>query len=78
MDQPRDPPAPIVNHDVGKQVDRYRRHSPVSGVGVARRSYGYAVFALRAQGSQARNATPPWIRGCGDRYAARHSSSTGF
>ena len=42
MDQPRDPPAPIINVDVGKHVARYRRHSPVSFVGVARRSYGYA------------------------------------
>jgi len=66
MDQPRDPPAPLVHNDVVEDVRRVRRHSPVSVVGVPRRSYGYAFV------------TPPRIRGCGDRNAARRSPSKGL
>ncbi len=59
MDQPHDPPAPIRDVDAEKQIERLRRHGPVSCVGVPRRSYGYAFVA------------PPWIRGRGVRNAAR-------
>ncbi len=58
MDQPRDPPAPIIKDDVGKRIRRLGRDSPVSGpteVGAPRaprHSYGYDFVA------------PPWIRGC--------------
>jgi hypothetical protein len=81
MDQPRDTPAPIIMHDAVKHGRRLRRHSPVSRPAVAGtpgaplRSYGYAFFALRAQGSQARFVAPPWIRGCGVRNATRQGFS---
>ena len=75
MDQPRDPPAPFINHDAGNCVRQYRRHSPVSDPpaagtpGTPRRSYGYAFPTCG--GSPA----PSWIRGCGVRYATRQGSS---
>jgi hypothetical protein len=70
MDQPRDPPAPIIKHGTVIHVGRLRRDSPASGPTLRagtprtpRRSYGYALVA------------PPWIRGCRVRNATRQGFS---
>ncbi len=70
MDQPCDPPAPIIKHGAVTQVGRLRRDSPVSGPtlrmgtpGAPHRSYGYALVA------------PPWIRGCRVRNATHQALS---
>ena len=73
MDQPCDPPAPIMKPDGVSQVGRLRRDSPVSGPTLRagtptapQRSYGYALVA------------PPWIRGCRVRNATRHGFSAAY
>jgi hypothetical protein len=63
MDQPCDPPAPIIKPGGVSQVGRLRRDSPVSCVGAPQRSYGYALV------------TQPWIRGCRIRNATRQGLS---
>ena len=70
MDQPCDPPAPIIKPGSVSGVGRLRRDSPVSGptlqVGTPeapQRSYGYALVA------------PPWTRGCRVRNATHQGSS---
>jgi hypothetical protein len=70
MNQPCDPPAPIIKHGAVSRVGRLRRDSPVSGPtlqvgtpGAPPRSYGYAFVA------------PPWIRGCRVRNATRQGFS---